>query len=157
MNPLEYPRDPYVTHLAEEGQHPVESSLPRVKPLLVVLIGPIKTWWGRLDSDEYRNYSEWRDAVRVACIQAGHLVFSPHQAWQGAWYKDAQKINDFAIIESDAVIVMTPPDTYAPGTADELLVAREYGKEIVEAPPAGEEQIKAMLTQLATLKANLQK
>jgi hypothetical protein len=82
----------FLALLAEEGNGAVEAHLPEGTPLRVVIIGPIKTWWGRIDSPEYKEYALWRDAVRVACIHEGHLVYSPHRAWQGAWHEVRRRL-----------------------------------------------------------------
>lgn len=144
--------DEFVKLLAEEGNGAVESHLPDDRPLLVVLIGPIKTWWGRIDSEEYNDYATWRDAVRVAVIHQGHLVYSPHRAWQGAWHEGAQKVNDAAIVEADVVISLTPPGVEATGTNAEIEVAKKHGKKIILAPPGGEQGIWNLLEELNTVK-----
>jgi len=140
----------FVALLAEEGNGAVEAHLPDQKPLLVVLIGPIKTWWGRIDSEEYKAYAQWRDAVRVAVIHDGHLVYSPHRAWQGAWHEGAQVVNDAAIKEADAVVVLTPPGVEATGTEAEIAVAHEYGKLVVLAPPGGQSEIFDVIESIRT-------
>lgn len=145
--------DEYITMLAHEGNGAVEAALPEGEPLVLVLIGPIKTWWGRMDSPEYKEYFEWREAIRVEAIHQGHLVYSPHKAWQGAWHEKAQRVNDKAIALADAVIVLTPPDTEAVGTAAEIEVALSHGKPVVYAPPGGAAQLKSVMAKLATIPA----
>jgi len=145
--------DDFIAALAEEGNGAVETNLPDAVPLIVVLIGPIKTWWGRLDSEEYKQYATWRDAVRVALIHAGHLVYSPHRAWQGAWHEKAQFVNDAAIVNSDVVIILSPPDTVSVGTDAELLVAEEHGRHVIQLPPAGQAELTAFLAHLETLRS----
>lgn len=140
--------DEFVKLLAEEGNGAVESHLPDGRPLLVVLVGPIKTWWGRIDSQEYLDYATWRDAVRVAVIHQGHLVYSPHRAWQGAWHEGAQKVNDAAIIESDVVISLAPPGVESVGTNAEIEIAKKHGKRVILAPPSGEQGIWDLLSEL---------
>lgn len=140
--------DEYVRLLAEEGNGAVEAHLPDHRPLMVVVVGPIKTWWGRMDSPEYVEYSTWRDAVRVTVIHEGHLVYSPHRAWQGAWHEAAQRVNDAAIIESDAVIVVTPENVEAVGTEAEVAVAREHGKPVIYAPPGSAAELLLVAEQL---------
>ena len=151
LSPL---NDKYVALLAEEGNGAIETVLPDQEPLLVVLIGPIKTWWGRLDSVEYAEYSTWRDAVRVATIQAGHLVYSPHRAWQGAWHENAQIVNDAAILQSHAVIVLSPPDTVSVGTKAELVVAYENNKHVLFAPPADTSSLLTLIENLEAIRAD---
>lgn len=140
--------DEYIRLLAEEGNGAVETALPDGQPLMIVIVGPIKTWWGRMDSEEYIEYASWRDAVRVEVIHKGHLVYSPHRAWQGAWHEAAQRVNDAAIIESDAVIVVTPENVEAVGTAAEIAVAEQYGKPVIYAPPGAKEELRNVVSQL---------
>lgn len=138
----------YIRLLAEEGNGAVETDSPLHKPLLVVMIGPIRTWWGRIKSDEYKDYAMWRDAVRVALIHEGHLVYSPHRAWQGAWHEGAQVVNDAAIREADAVVVLTPDGVEATGTAGEIEVAKKHGVPIFYAPPADDAALRKLLESL---------
>ena len=97
--------------LAREGHGAVQVDLPTEEPLIVMLAGPIKIWWapGQWDSPAHREFVRWRDAVRVACVKAGFLVYSPHRAWQGAWSESAQRVNDMAIEMADVVLDLTPP------------------------------------------------
>jgi len=140
--------------LAEEANGAVETDLPEGEPLVITLIGPIRTWWGRLESPEYAEYNTWRKAIQSAVVHAGHLVYSPHLAWKGAWHEKAQKANDMAIIQSDVIIVMTPPDTVAVGTAAEIEVAKEHNIPLIDAPPGDEDALRALLTQLATIRTS---
>lgn len=141
-------KDNTIEALAERANDAVEVVLPNKKPVLASIIGPIRTWWGRMDSDEYKAYSQWRSAVQVALIDAGHLVYSPHQAWQGAWHEHAQYVNDVAIIKSDVIIILTPPDVEAVGTAAEIAVAEAHQKLVIKAPPAGIEDLVSLLDQI---------
>jgi hypothetical protein len=138
----------FVKLLALDGNGAVEASLPKGEPLRAVLIGPIKTWWGRMDSDEYKEYSAWRDAVRAALIYHGCLVYAPHRAWSGAWHESAQRVNDAAILESDVVITVTPEGVEAYGTAAEIAVAVKAGVEVIHCPPADHAAILRLATQL---------
>lgn len=141
----------YVHLLAEEGNGAVEVGEPTHEPLFVVICGPIKVWWGHLDSQEYKAYAEWRDAVRVALVHAGHLVYSPHRAWQGSWHEKAQSVNDRAIEQADAVVVLTPAGVLAEGTAAEQRVAEAHGVPVFAAPPGEDEALATLLGQLALL------
>ncbi len=125
--------------LEHDDNGAVEAHLPTGVPLRVVLIGPIKTWWGRLDSPEYAEYSAWRNLVRATLIRNGCLVYAPHRAWSGGWHESAQLVNDLAIKESDLVVSVTPPGVEASGTKAEEDVATSYGVPVLHAPPAGEE------------------
>ena len=60
--------DRFKALLAVGGNGAVEANLPDGLPLRVVLVGPIKTWWGRIDSDEYKLYAAWRELVRAELI-----------------------------------------------------------------------------------------
>lgn len=53
------------------------------------------------------------DAVRVACVGSGHLVNSPHRAWQDAWSEKAQRVHDRPRPLADLAVVTavtTPGD-----------------------------------------------
>jgi len=123
--------------LAREGHGAIEVDSPTEPPVLVVLAGPIKVWWadGQWDSPAHREYVRWRDAVRVACIEAGFLVYSPHRAWQGAWTEAAQRVNDAAIETAHVMIDLTPPGTRADGTAAEAAHAHAAGTPVYPLPP----------------------
>jgi hypothetical protein len=138
----------FVELLALDGNGAVEASLPQGEPLRVVLIGPIKTWWGRMDSPEYKQYSAWRDAVRATLIYHGCLVYAPHRAWSGAWHESAQRVNDAAILESDVVVTVTPPGVEASGTAAEVAVAEKSGVAVIHCPPGTQTDILNLTTQL---------
>lgn len=139
--------------LAREGEGAVQVDLPDTEPLVVMLAGPIKVWWqpGRWESPEHRRFVEWRDAVRVACIRAGHLVYSPHRAWQGAWSEKAQRVNDMAIEMADVMLDLTPPGTPADGTLAEVEHAYAAGTPVVAAPPGEAPDVENLLAQLAEL------
>lgn len=137
--------------LAIGGNGAVEAHLPDGLPLRVVLIGPIKTWWGRIDSEEYKVYAAWRDLVRAELIHNGCLVYSPHRAWSGGWHESAQLVNDMAIAESDLVVAVTPPEVEAVGTAAEIATAERHGVVVIAAPPGGIPEIEALLAVLPTV------
>ena len=139
--------------LAREGEGAVQVDLPTTEPLVVMLAGPIKVWWqpGMWDTDAHRLYVEWRDAVRVACVKAGYLVYSPHRAWQGAWSERAQRVNDMAIEMADVLIDLTPPGTAADGTLAEIAYAVSVGTRVVPAPPGGISELIFMLRSFATV------
>lgn len=141
--------DPVV--LAREGEGAVQVDLPATEPVIVMLAGPIKVWWqpGMWDTDAHRLYVEWRDAVRVACVKAGHLVYSPHRAWQGAWSEQAQRVNDAAVEMADVLIDLTPPGTPADGTQAEIAYAVSVGTRVVPAPPGGSAELTAVLAAVA--------
>lgn len=140
--------------LAREGEGAVQVDLPSEQPLMVVLAGPIKVWWadGMWDTEVHRVYTQWRDAVRVACIKSGFLVYSPHRAWQGAWSEVAQRVNDTAIEVAGAMLDLTPPGVEATGTAAEAAHARLVGTPVVSAPPGGASELATVIDQLAALR-----
>jgi hypothetical protein len=81
-------------------------------------------------------------------IHEGHLVYSPHRAWQGAWHEKAQDVNDEAIVQSDVVISLTPPGVVSVGTDAEIVVAAGLGKTVVYAPPGGSEELRVYLDEV---------
>jgi hypothetical protein len=135
----------YKSLLAIGGNGAVEAALPEGLPLRVVLVGPIKTWWGRIDSDEYKAYNAWRELVRAELIHNRCLVYSPHRAWSGGWHEAAQRVNDMAIMESDLVVAITPPGVEASGTDAEVATALAHNVSVVYAPPGGLAEIQALL------------
>lgn len=137
--------------LAVDGNGAVEAHLPDGVPLRAVLVGPIKTWWGKLDTEEYQIYTAWRELVRAELINAGCLVYAPHRAWSGGWHESAQLVNDLAIRESDFVVAVTPPGVEAKGTEAELAVAEEAGVPTLLFPPGGLEEIAALLESVAAV------
>lgn len=143
--------DRFKSLLAVGGNGAVEAHLPEGAPLRVVLVGPIKTWWGRIDSEEYRVYSEWRDLVRAELIHSGCLVYSPHRAWSGGWHESAQRVNDMAIIESDLVVAVTPEGVEARGTDLEIETAESHGVAVLHAPPGTLHEIAALLEAVASI------
>lgn len=147
--------DRFNSLLAIGGNGAVEIDLPEGEPLRAVLIGPIKTWWGRIDSEEYKVYEAWRELVRAELIHHGCLVYSPHRAWSGAWHESAQLVNDHAIFHSDLVVAVTPPGIEAVGTEAEIAVARSYGVTVIQAPPGGLEEIAELLTQVARVERRI--
>lgn len=144
--------DEFVGMLAVDGNGAVEAALPEGVPLRVVLIGPIKVWWGRMDSVEYAVFSQWRDAVRAVLIYHGCLVYSPHRAWSGAWHESAQVVNDAAIVESDVVVNLTPVGVEAVGTAAEVAVAGLNDVPVFDVPPGGKEDLVLLVERLRGLR-----
>ena len=138
--------------LAREGHGAVQVDLPIDEPLVVMLAGPIKIWWapGQWDSPPHREFVQWRDAVRVACVKAGFLVYSPHRAWQGAWSESAQRVNDMAIEMADVVIDLTPPGVEADGTLAEVAYADKVGTPVMPLPPGDATTIAEALAELST-------
>lgn len=138
--------------LAVDGNGAVEAHLPDGVPLRAVLVGPIKTWWGKLDTEEYKVYTAWRELVRAELINNGCLVYAPHRAWSGGWHESAQLVNDLAIMESDFVVSVTPPGVEAKGTEAELEVARRANVAVLHSPPGGLDEIKTLLNAVLALR-----
>lgn len=131
------------SQLAQEGHGAIQVGLPDKKPLLIVLGGPIKYWWeeGQWDTDEHWKYVDHRDAVRVALVKMGFLVYSPHRAWQGAWGDMAQFVNDRAIEVADVFINLGNRIIPASGTEEEMQVAHKFNTLVLQCPfdaPDGE-------------------
>lgn len=106
----------------------------------VMLAGPIKHWWDVWDSPEHKLYVAWRDAVSVALVAKGHLVYRPHEAFKGEWYANggeefAQRVNDLAIELADVVLDLTPLNTPSEGTDAEREFARRRGVLWLNEPP----------------------
>jgi hypothetical protein len=137
--------------LAREGHGAVQVDLPTTQPLVVMIAGPIKIWWaeGMWDSGPHQQYVQWRDAVRVACVQAGFLVYSPHRAWQGAWSESAQRVNDMAIEAADVLLDLTPPGIVADGTVAEVNHALHVGTPVRPAPPGDGQSLAELLAYLS--------
>ncbi|MHA3701406.1 hypothetical protein ACXR2U_04420 [Jatrophihabitans sp. YIM 134969] len=135
--------------LAIEGHGAVEVDEATDLPVRVMLAGPIKHWWVEWESPRHVEYTTWRDAVRVALVKDGCLVYSPHRAWQGAWHEAAQSVNDAAIDMADVMIDLTPPGVPADGTAAECAEAERVGTPVVAAPPGSADDLAHLLEQVA--------
>ena len=129
--------------LEDNGAIQVEEADPnKPSPPITALVGPIKAWWGK-DADgreiwgnaQHCAYVAWRDAVEAFLIKAGCLVYAPYRAIKGSWHERAQRINDTAIRESDAIVDLTPPGIIADGTVAENLYAESNGVVIIKCPP----------------------
>jgi hypothetical protein len=140
--------------LAREGHGALQVDLPTSKPLVVMLAGPIKIWWadGMWDTDSHHTYTQWRDAVRVACVKAGFLVYSPHRAWQGAWTESAQRVNDMAIEACDVVVDLTPAGIVADGTIAEIARAQLVATRVVASPPGDGSALAGLIAILRSLR-----
>jgi hypothetical protein len=143
--------------LAHEGHGALQVDLPKTQPLVVMLAGPIKIWWaeGMWDTELHRTYTQWRDAVRVACVKEGFLVYSPHRAWQGAWSESAQRVNDMAIEAADVLIDLTPAGVAADGTIAEVAHAHHVATPVVPSPPGDGSTLAALIATLQGLRQKL--
>lgn len=135
-----------VDMLANEGNGAVQvEESPNKVPPIIMLAGPIKIWWSEWDSPRHQEYTKWRDAVRVAFVKAGFAVYSPHRAIQGRWNEKLQDINNAAILASDFVIVLTPPEIPADGTCFEIEYATKHGINVLYLPPSTIEDIEHII------------
>lgn len=101
----------------------------------VMLAGPIKAWWDEWESPQHKHYVAWRDALSQALVDAGHLVYRPHEAFKGQWHESAQAVNDVALRTSDVIANLTPEGVPSLGTDDEIDYARRYNRRVVATPP----------------------
>ena len=135
----------FLEQLARENNGAIEVDEPTGRPLFVVLAGPIKVWWepGKWDSPLHKAYVKHRDATEAFLVERGILVYKPHTAWRGAWHEAAQKVNDLAVAEADALVVLTPQDgpygarqwaVSCAGTLHEMAVAKRNGTRVVLHP-----------------------
>lgn len=108
---------------------------------IIALVGPIEFWWNtpedpdRFNSPQAVAYRQWREVLRDYLVRKGYLVYSPHDAFKGAWDERAQKHNDFIIEIVDVVINMRPDGIPGRGTDHELILASVLGKPVIKAPP----------------------
>lgn len=105
--------------------------------MIIFVAGPIDFWWSEnWETEEHLDYMNWRDMVKTFLVEAGHLVYLPHQAFKGAWDEKAQVVNDAALAICDVFIYLTPPGVPAFGTDAEKALAVSIGKPVLHAPPA---------------------
>ena len=121
--------------LAQKNNGAIEVDEAPNGTLMVVLVGPIKVWWSEWDSPRHRLYNEWRDAVEVALVEAGYLVYMPFRAIRGSWDPRAQVANNAAIAAYDMVVDLTPQGVPANGTLDEVRYAVWHGVPVLKVPP----------------------
>lgn len=115
----------------------------------VFLAGPIDFWWNEnWETPAHIEYMEWRDSVKTRFVEAGHVVYLPHQAIKGAWDESMQVINDTAIKVCDIFVYMTPRGVPAYGTAKEKEFAEIIGKRVFWAPPGDSRTIDPFLDPL---------
>lgn len=138
--------------LAIEGHGAVEVEEATELPVRVMLAGPIKHWWVEWGSGRHETFTTWRDAVRVALVKDGCLVYSPHRAWQGAWHEAAQSVNDAAIAMADVMVDLTPPGVPAEGTAAECAEAERVGTPVLAAPPGDADDLARLLEAVGTFR-----
>ena len=117
---------------------------------IIMLAGPIKAWWDdEWNTHAHWHYALWRERVSAELVKSYHLVYRPHEAFQGSWDERAQSINDFVLRTSDAIINLTPPGVLSEGTDGEVLYAANYGKTIIDlAPPKRVEDFERALIEM---------
>lgn len=102
---------------------------------IVFLAGAVAHWWDEnWDSPEHYEYMQWRQDVRTALVAGGYLVYAHYEAFKGTWSLRAQAINDYALIHSDLMLIMTAEDIPSPGTDSEIQTARTFGVPTVRIP-----------------------
>lgn len=101
----------------------------------IALLGPIKHWWDVWGSPEHLQYMAHRTRLQDQLVAAGHLVYSPHDAWRGQWDEIAQVVNDSAITICDVIINMRMPGIPSDGLDAELVLCRRLNKRVYCVPP----------------------
>jgi hypothetical protein len=95
---------------------------------IIFLAGAVAHWWyDRWDTPEHWEYLQWRKDVEVALVSAGYLVYKHYDAFKGTWTDRAQKINEFALLNSDLMLIMTGEDIPSAGTDGEISFCLEHG------------------------------
>jgi hypothetical protein len=108
---------------------------------IVALIGPIEWWWntpedpGRFNSQQAQDFRAYRTGVKKYLGSHGFLCYAPWDAFFGDWDPRAQAHNDFIIGICDVVCNLRPVGIPGSGTDDELELAADLGKPVVDAPP----------------------
>lgn len=125
---------------------------------VVMLCGPIAYWWDtdtyqHWDLPEHWHYVAWREALNDALVEAGYLVYRPHEAFKGTWNNRMQEMNNIVLSLSDFIINMQPNGTWSAGTDEEMIEAKLLGKPVFKAPPPADKKswpwaIKLLLEQL---------
>lgn len=125
------------------------------KGAIIMLVGPIKYWWGEdVDPADRQHYTDWRDALNDGLVADGYLVYRPHEAFKGTWTERAQSINDLVLQISDVILDMTPPGIPSLGTDAEKHYAKSHGNALIlPAPPTRnfEEGVRAIIQKLDEL------
>lgn len=117
--------------------------------MIVFLAGPIDVWWNEnWNTPAHLEYKEWRNELNRRFVEAGHLVYRPHESFKGAWNERAQEVNNAAIKICDVFVYMTPTNVPAYGTAAEKNYAEICGKRVFWAPPGHSETIDPFLDPL---------
>lgn len=124
---------------------------------IIMLVGPIDYWWNEnWNSPKHEAYMAWRNELNKALVEAGHLVYRPHEAFKGAWNELAQIVNNAAIASADVLIDMNP-GVPAYGTEAELTLARNMRKDIRLAPPGDYSNVQDLIVPLEDPYGNVQR
>lgn len=108
---------------------------------IIYLAGPIAHWWdnesepARFMSPEAMAYRAHRNVLSEWLVDHGLLVFRAHEAFKGDWDSRAQLINDYAVINSDVIIDMSPAGVKSPGTEREIYVAVGHATPVIHFSP----------------------
>jgi hypothetical protein len=95
---------------------------------IVFMAGAVAYWWDEnWISPEHYEYLQWRNDLRAALITLGFLVYAHYEAFKGTWNPRAQSINQFALENSDLMVVQTAAHIPSPGTDDEIRTAEFNG------------------------------
>ena len=104
--------------------------------MIVFLAGPLDYWWNEnWHTPDHLAYMEWRESIHKQLVEAGHLVYRPDRAFNGAWIEVGQAVNDKALEICDVFVYLTPPGIPAYGTNAERDFAGRLGKRVSWAPP----------------------
>ncbi len=103
---------------------------------VVMLAGPIKYWWDEnWGTPLHELYVAWRQYVSDLLVEAGYLIYRPHEAFKGRWTEQAQSVNDAALRLADVAVILTPPGVPSLGTDSETHYASQCGAVLLPAPP----------------------
>lgn len=93
---------------------------------IIFFAGAVAYWWfENWDTPQHWEYLEWRKAAEAACIGQGYLVYKHYDAFKGTWTDKATPINNFALMHSDAMVVLTEERIPSEGTDDEINTCEE--------------------------------
>jgi hypothetical protein len=107
--------------------------------MIIMVVGPIDYWWSEnWNTEDHHSYMGWRTLVCASLVEAGHLVYRPHEAFKGAWSERAQAVNNMAITISDLLLDIRPPGVPAYGTDAEIEYAKRSGVPVFKCPPGTE-------------------
>lgn len=129
-------------HIDSDARPPADYPSP-----IIVLGGAIRAWWDDgWETDAHWAYVEWRKVVTQALIDAGYLVYRPHEAFKGTWNERAQAVNNAAIAAADLFLDISPLDVPSEGTEREIVFAIGVGTPVIKSPP--EDGLGALLTRV---------